>query len=321
MTTIRTLKPGEKITENGFYNIPLSQHHNQPCDGVSVTSGVLRQMELATPADVWAFHVLNPDRWERKETAALRLGVAMALFVEGGSDRVLEGFKIHPEDKPRRPTTAQIKAAAEGRATDTALASIEYWSAVDAEPNDYLTTDEFDLICVMGAVLAKDPAAQAVMGGVAEVTMAVRDEMTGLWLLSRPDTVSFDGSVSDYKKISSQGRPFSYLIVDQRITDHGYDLQLAFAAECFQALTTEWPHIAGIVAQSDAAPHHVVLREIAEEDLRIGQFRNRRAIVRFAECLKSNDWPGPGADVGAYQRPEWQREMLLKQMNLEGTAP
>ena len=321
MTTIRTLAPGQKISEPGFYNIPLSVHHGQPCDGVSVTSGILRTMELQTPADVWAFHQLNPNRWERPQTDALRLGVAMALYVEGGKYRVLEGFRLHPDDKPRRPTPSQIAAYDKGLPTDGGKVSVEYWRAVDAEPQDYLTFAELDLICTMGKVLAADPAAAAVMGGIPEVTMAWQDERTGLWLLSRPDTVNFDGSVTDYKKMAPGGRPFSYRMVDQRITDFAMDMQIAFAAEVFEALTGTWPGVAGIVAQSDTAPHHVILREISEEDLRFGQFRNRRAIDRFAECLASGDWPGPGADVGAYQRPDWQRTMLLEQMQISGVAP
>ena len=321
MTEIRTLGPADKINAPGFYSIPLSVHHGQPCDGISVTSGVLRQMELATPADVWAFHAMNPDRWERKETDALRMGVAMALYVEGGVERVLQGFRIHPEDKPRKPTKTQIAAYEAGKGTEAGTASVEYWRAVDAEPDDWLTEAEFETICTMGRVLASDPAAAAVMGGIPEVTMAVQDERTGLWLLARPDTVSFDGAVTDYKRMNTQGKPFNYRVVDQRITQYGYDMQIGFAAWVFEALTGTWPGVAGIVAQSDAAPHHVILREISEEDLRIGNFRNRRAIDRFAECLASNHWPGPGEDVGAYQRPEWQRLMLLEQMNTAGVAP
>lgn len=321
MMEVRILGPDQIITEPGFYNLPLSRHHNQPCDGPSVTSGVLRQMELGTPSDVWAFSRLNPDRWERPETAALRMGVAMALFVEGGPERVLEGFSVHPEDKPRKPTAAQTDAYDKGKATDAGKASVEYWRAVDGEPGGFLTSTEFDLILTMGRVLAADPAATAVMGGLPEVTMAWQDDETGLWLLSRPDTVSFDGAVTDYKKMNTQGEPFSHRIVDQRITKHGYDMQIAFAAEGFQYLTNEWPGVAGIVAQSDAAPHHVILREIGMDDLLLAKWRNRRSIRLIQECLASGHWPGPGDDVGAYQRPEWQRLMLLEQMQIAGVSP
>ena len=49
---IRTLAPGEKITEPGFYRIDLDVHHSQCCDGFSVTSGVLRNIHLKTPGEV-----------------------------------------------------------------------------------------------------------------------------------------------------------------------------------------------------------------------------------------------------------------------------
>lgn len=321
MTQIHTLADDELIQKDGFYAISLDRHHAQPCIGPSVTSGILRKMEMATPADVWAFSLLNPERWTREQTTALRLGRAMAAYVEGGMAAVGESFAVLPADKPRKPTVQQIAAYDEGRATDAAKLSVEFWRAVETDSRDPLTEAEQKMIEDMGKVLALDPAACAVMGGIPEVTMAVFDEQSGLWLLSRPDTVSFDGMMSDYKKMNTQGRPFSHRIVDSRITDHGYDMQMSFAAECFERLTGEWPTSVGIVAQWDQPPHHVILREIAEEDLRLAQWRNRRAIRRFSECLASGDWPGPGADVAAYQRPEWQRDMLLQQMNTEGVAP
>ena len=320
MTDIRTLGPDETITEPGFYQMPLSRHHNQPCDGVSVTSGILRTMELSTPADVWAFHALNPRRFEKKETEALRLGVAMALFVEGGAKRLLEGFKVHPEDKPRRPTAGQIEAYDAGNPSEAGAKSVEYWRAVDAEPFDFLTVDELASIIEAGTVLAADPGAQAALGGIPEVTMAWQDELTGLWVLSRPDTVNFDGTVMDYKRISPGGKVFSHRLVDQRIVEHGYDMQLALAVESFERLTGERPGIAGIVAQMASAPYHVILRDILPEDIEIAAFRNRRALSRFAECLASGRWPGPGDDVAAFQRPDWQRDMLLQQINMETAA-
>lgn len=321
MIEIRTLAEGEKITQPGFYSIPLDVHHGQPCDGPSVTSGILRRMELATPADVWAFSPLNPDRFEKKNTDALRLGRAMAAYVEGGMEAVSQHFVVLPKDKPNKPTPQQLTAYDEGRATEAGKKSVEFWRAIEKDPRDPLTDAEQEMIENMGKALAKDPAACAVMGGIPEVTMAWQDEITGLWLLSRPDTVSFDGSMSDYKKINTQGRPFSYRVVDSRITEHGYDMQMAFAAEVFERLTRQWPTSVGIVAQWDQPPYHVILREISEEDLRIGQFRNRRAINRFHECLTSGHWPGPGDDVGAYQRPDWQHKMLLEEMQTQGVAP
>lgn len=376
---IRTLKDDELITEPGFYAISMDRHHNQPCDGPSVTSGVLRKMELASPADVWAFSKLNPDRWEQEDTTALRLGRAMAAYVEGGEDEVrnhfmvlgedtprrptalqlknyvdggwnnLHGFKVIPEGAPRKPTQKQYEAMTSGKASNAAMASIEFWEAfladgkrpvsardfegikatvkqiefwqkIEADHRDLVTDAEWKMISDMGRVLASDAGACAVMGGVPELTMAWQDERTGLWFLARPDNITMDGVVSDYKKINTQGRPFNTSVIDNRITQHGYDMQMAFAAEVFENLTGEWPD-AAIVGQWDKPPHHVIVREIEDEDLRFGQFRNRRAARLFSECLASGNWPGPGEHVGAYRRPDWLRERLIEEMAVEGTSP
>lgn len=318
---IRTLLPEEQITEPGFYRIPLSRHHNQPCDGVSVTSGILREMETKTPADVWAFHALNPDRYAKKETEALRLGVAMALFVEGGPHRVLEGFSIHEEDKPRRPTEAQKKSYEAGTASDAAIRSVEYWQAVEAEPSSWLTQEEFAEICAAGAVLQADAAASAVLAGMPEVTMAWKDEETGLWVLSRPDTISLDGVVTDYKRMAPAGRPFGPWMVDRRIEESAIDMQLALGAEGMQRLMGDWPTAVGIIAQSADKPYHVIPRSFDDEWLQIARWRNRRSLRRFAECLASGHWPGPGEHIGTYQPRDNLRERLLAEMNTENTAP
>lgn len=318
---IRTLGPDEKITDPGFYQISLDRHHTQPCDGPSVTSGVLRKMELATPADVWAFSLLNPNRWVQEDKTALRLGRAMAAYVEGGMEEVAKHFLVLPEDKPRRPTAAQIASFDAGKPTDAAKISVPYWRGVDADPRDPITDAEQKMIEDMGNVLAADPGAAAVMGGMPEITMAWFCEESGLWVLSRPDTVNFDGSMSDYKKLSTQGKPMTHWLLDRRIEQHGYHQQMALAVEAFYNLTEQEATSVGLVFQSDAAPHHVVLREIDSEAISIGHFQNRRARMRFRECMDSNFWPGPGNDVGAFQMSDGFRKRILEEMQMAGVAP
>jgi len=311
------LEPTQKVIAPGFYRMPLSQHHSQPCDGPSVTSSTLRKMELHTPADVWAFHQLNPDRWEEDDRPALRLGRAMAAYVEGGPEEVERHFYVLPKDKPNRPTPQQLKAYEENRATEKGAQSVEFWAKVEKDPRDILTEPEWEMICNMGKVLAADPAASAALGGEPEITMAWYDEESKLWCLARPDNLSFDGLLSDYKKVNTMGRPFSARLVDHRITDHGYHMQMAFAAEGFKALTGEDPSAIGLVFQHDAAPHHVILRGIEEEAIGYGKAQNRRARLRFRECLDSGYWPGPGEHVGSYLLPDWLRERLDKELPME----
>lgn len=317
----RALGPDEKITEPGLYAISLERHHSQPCTSFSVTSGGLRTVELGTPADFWAFHKLNPNRFDGEETDALRLGAAMAYMVEAGPNRVLEHFNLHAEDKPRKPTKPQIAAYNEGRGSDAAIASVEYWAKVDADPTGYLTKEEFEEICTMGAVLERDANAMAVMRGLPEVTMAWQDEITGIWVLSRPDVISMAPTVIDFKKCAVRGGYFSGGFVDRRIEDGGWRQQIALGCEGVEKLFGEWPAAAGIVAQLGSPPYHVITRAMEEEDLRIAQFQNRRALNRIHECLTSGHWPGPGDVVGTHHMRKDVRERLLAEMNTEGLAP
>ncbi|TNE57819.1 MAG: hypothetical protein EP341_03775 [Sphingomonadales bacterium] len=318
---IHTLADDELITETGLYRMSLDRHHGQPCDGVSITSGVLRRIEKYSPADAWAFHQLNPDRWEDEDKTALRQGRAMAAYVEGGEEEVLKHFLVLPDDRPRRPTRDQLNAIKEGRASQTAKRSVAFWREIDTDPRDTITEREWSLIKDMGRVLAADPGAQAALSGLPEITMAWKDERTGIWCLARPDTINFDGTVTDYKKISSQGRPFSDQLLNDRIIAGGYDMQLGFGAEGMEQVGIGWPSMAAIVAQWDQRPHHVRLHEIQEEDLRIGQFLNHEALYRFAECLQSGHWPAPGESVGVFRRTDAQREALIERMQIAGKAP
>jgi len=318
---IRTLTDGDKITEPGFYNISMERHHGQPCDGPSVTSGVLRRMHFHGPSKVWAHHQLNPNAYPDEDSLALRLGRAMAALVEGGTDELDKHFKILPENRPNRPTKAQLRALKEGRETSTARRSIAFWGDMDRDPRDELTESQYDLICRMGLALANDPAASAALSGLPEITMAHYDESTRLWCLSRPDNVSFDSTMSDYKKVNTQGRPFSSWLVDQRIEDHGYDMQMAFAAEAFEALTGQTPSSVGLVFQEDAPPFDVIPRGLEEEDLSIGRFHNRMALTRFRECLDADHWPGPGEHVGNFHRNDERRARIIEEMQIAGTAP
>tara|TARA_R110000868_G_scaffold237132_9_gene491644 strand:+ start:44049 stop:45017 length:969 start_codon:yes stop_codon:yes gene_type:complete len=317
----RTLADDEMITEPGFYRISLDRHHNQPCDGPSVTSGVLRRMDKYPPSKTWATHALNADRKPDKDSSALRLGRAMAALVEGGADELMKCFQILPDDKPNRPTRAQFRALAEGRETSAAKRSIAFWSSVDRDGRDVLSETEFELLVNMGGALAQDPAAAYALGGEPEITMAWRDERTGLWCLSRPDNLRADGLLSDFKKVNTQGRPFTGALVDDLIEKHGYFMQMGFAAEGWKVLTGHAPNQVGLVFQEDEPAYDVILREVEEEPLAMGQFLNHRSLLRFSECLDAGRWPGAGEHVGAYQMSEGLRTRILEEMQTAGVAP
>jgi hypothetical protein len=318
---IRTLADGELITEPGFYNISLDRHHSQCCDGPSVTSGVLRRMHLESPGDVWSFHPLNPDRCESEDSEALRMGRAMAAYIEGGADEVEKHFYVLPDNKPNRPTRQQLQSIKEGRASSKANQSVAFWREVDKDPRDKISESHWQLIQDMGHGLKADPAATALLGGIPEVTMAWKDPLTDIWCLSRPDQVAFDGFVGDYKKISPQGGAFNKELCYRAIRKHRYDMQMGFAHEAFEVLTGHQPAAVGLVFQCDRPPHFCIPVEIPEEEIAIGRFHNRQSLTRFRECLDSGYWPQPGDTPAYFRWSDDERNRFLDDMNTAGTAP
>lgn len=318
---IHTLADDEVITKPGFYQMSLERHHNQPCDGVSVTSGVLRRMHKHGPSKVWATHELNPNRYQPKRSDALRTGAIMAAFVEGGLAEVNKSFQTVPEDAPFRPTKQQLRALKEGRESKSARTSIAFWSEIDRDGREIVKEAELELMAQMALVLSADPASSAALGGLPEITMAAFDEQTQLWFLSRPDNMKFDGTMTDYKKVNTSGRAFDQHFCDSRVNEHGYDSQMGFAVDVFHRITDVWSPQAGLIFQEDEPPHDVIPMPIEEEDLKMGIFHNKQAAIRFRECFDANHWPGPGVVMRPYRRSDAARERILEEMKMAGEAP
>lgn len=318
MSLIRELQVGEKIKEPGFYNIPLHQHHNQPCDGISVTSGVLRTMETAGPAQVWAHSKLNPNSRPVEATKAMTIGAAMAALIAGGVRELQSQFRVLNDNVPRYPDKNMWAAFNEGRASQAAtLKACRAWREIDADPRPNLFMRDVDLLRSMAKELVKDPAATEVMTGYPECTMAAWDEKNQLWLLARPDTINPEQRrSSDYKKIATKGDPFTNDLVDRRVDSGEWGMQLAFASDVFRMITGSYLIENVIVAQWESWPHHVIPRPIPQSSIEEDIFRNRRAATRIRECLDANDWPV--SELGPYKRSKYKSDHIRWQMQNEG---
>lgn len=306
---IRTLLPDEKITEEGLYRMPLARHHAQPCEGISVTSSVLRTIELGSPAAAWDFHMLNPDAYERPERDALKLGTAMHSWVEGGEEAVKRDFIILAPGTPKKPSDRQLNAAAPSKETVEAIRVWQQiWKRQALRGCPIITQAEFDQIKIMGKALEHDPTALAVLGGEPEITIATFDDETQLWMLSRLDNLTFDGLQSDFKRISTRGRFLTERVCKARIREHRYDMQMAFGAECFWRVTGQWPTDSAIVFQMDVPPFHSHTVAIGRDEIIAGVALNHRAMRIFRECYDSGNWPGPGAVISTFQYSTAERE-------------
>lgn len=304
---IRTIQDGEIITEPGAYRCSMKHYHSQCCTGPSISSSGLRKIWREGPWSFWSQSDLNPDRYPEKDPSdALILGRAAHSLILG--DEVFsEAFTYYPKGAPRRPTATQIAAYdRDGKWSDAARPGAEFWEKFDheAEGKTMLSEDQVEKILRMAENIQRNPLAMEMLtGGLTEISTVWCDEVTGIWVKSRPDVLPDNGAdAADLKTFSDRGSNLK-LAVQRAITDHGYNAQMALAQEGAERVFGISASEFVLVFVETTIPHQVIPVRLDEEALHIGRIQNRHALDNFARCMESGDWPGLIDGVLDYTTP------------------
>jgi hypothetical protein len=247
-----------------------------PVAGGSLSSHGARKL-LEAPAK-FRYEVDHPE--VRKTKREFDLGHAAHKVVLGaGPDLVLV-------DRDRWDTK-EVKAN---------LAEIR---SVGAVP---LKRPDFEMVKAMAAALREHKLAGVLLdpgAGMAEQTLAWRDEETGVWRRAMPDWLWHGGRVIvDYKTADSASRA-AFI---KAVARYGYHQQDAWYRDGVAAL--EDPAFLFVV-QEVAPPYLVAVYDLDDEALRIGRERNRRALERYRDCTESGLWPGYSTDIETIALPRW----------------
>jgi len=278
---IETLPMGAKVTKPGLYRTPLSHYHTQLCPGPSISSSGLRDI-MKCPQYFWRYSDLNPDAYERTTTAAMTFGSAAHAVLLG--DEVFEDrFVISPFDSFR------TKESKEWRQT-----------MIDSG-KEILTEKDMVHIQEMAKNLKNEPIIHAgLLQGETEISMIWQDRETDVWLKARPDLLPSSGMLSDLKTTTkSEPKACFYKTRDMR-----YDMQMALAAMGLRELLELETTDCALLYVENKEPYMTFVQEIGESDMAEAEIDVRGAINTFAECLKSNEWPGYGE--GSYKHPNNQ---------------
>lgn len=320
---IKTIPDGQLITEPGAYRLSMSWYHSQCCDGPSISSSGLRTIVNESPWHFWCSSDLNPERLpETDDSAALILGKAAHAIVLG--DEVFDDHFIYePEDAPRKPTSQQLDAYDDGRATEVGKRSVEFWRAFDERASGrlLLTQTQVEHIAHMARNLKACPeAVEALTGQMTEVSMIWRDEATGVWIKSRPDVIPDNGAdFADLKTFAPRSKSIKRA-VQQAITDHAYHMQMALAVEgAERVFGNSAAECVLIMAQSNP-PYTVTPVRLDEDALYWGRVMNRHGIDTFARCLKEGRWPQPVEGIMDYTIPDSVMHRL-GDMQIRGELP
>lgn len=145
-------------------------------------------------------------------------------------------------------------------------------------------------------------------GGRGEVSAYWRDERTGVLCKCRPDWVM---PVGDKACVLFDAKTFATGGADEfarQAARMGYDFQAAFYTDGFMRATglnvLAFIHI--VIA--DEWPHPINLVQLGERSINTGRAKYRRALDTYAECVKTNNWPGYAPGIKLVEMPNYALE-------------
>jgi hypothetical protein len=140
--------------------------------------------------------------------------------------------------------------------------------------------------------------------GPVELSLVWEDELTGLRCKARIDKLCSEiGRMVDLK--STADLP----AFPKSIARYGYHRQAAHYQRGWKTLTGDtlepW-----LVAVESSEPHCVQAAPLAATAVMQGTMEVERLLVRLAECVETNNWPGPD-NPDEWELPEWAVESLV----------
>lgn len=291
---------GAKISEPGIYaGIPMDAYHGDLCVGPSISSTGLRKIDQESPAHFFDGAYLNPDREPEEERDHFTLGTAvhMLLMREEG---FAKKFIVRPE---------QFK--------DWRTKEAKGWRQAARDEGLYVllprptTTSSADIQTITGIArsCSTDPfIREGGFDGLAEHSIVWRDPETGVWMKSRPDVLNLGARViPDLKTIASADGQSCR----KAIGEHGYHVQMALACEGLEVLTGEkFDDGCVLVFAEKKRPYCINVKPIDAQAIYVGRQIIRRAVRKFAECLKRGEWPGYEDSGRVAHLPAWIEKRL-----------
>lgn len=309
---------GGRITKPGIYSgVPMHQtpespgYHGDICDGPSFSSTHLRKADKESMDEVWDIHPCNPDRAEPKDKDHFILGRAAHTLLLGEAG-FRETFAIRPETYPD-------DKGGEKPWNGNATWCKDWLKKAASEGMDVLTVAQLENIKGMARRMMGEPliATGGILNGLVEHSLFWKDAQTGIWLKARPDVIPTDSRlIVDLKTAHA----VDWESVERAIGENRYHMQAALIAEGLETLVGgEW-NDAVYPFVKVTRPWSINITPIDGESLTFGRMQNRRAINRIAECLRTNNWPGPSDSEVAKGLPPWMKKRLMKEAE-DGLLP
>lgn len=284
------------INHPGIYTLTADEYHADPCPEPSLSGSVAIPLVHRSPRHAWFAHPrLNPQP-AREESKRLDLGSAAHKMVLGaGADiEVIEADNY---------TT---KAARETRDMAREAGRIPLLIA------DYETTSAMAMVAQETLSAFWEPLSN----GKAEQAMIWREQ--GAWCRGMVDWLSDDLTlVLDYKTVGTSANPAD---VERHLYDQNYHFKTAFYERGLNVLDPNKENIGKrkffFLFQEIEMPYCCSILNISESGMTIGRKQTTFAIRQWADCMKSNTWPGYSLVPHVASVPTWiERKWLDRENN------
>jgi hypothetical protein len=287
------------ISEPGAYpDIQAEDYHDREiCDAPSISSSGLKLITAKSPRHYWAQSKMNPDRPARKVKPHFNVGHALHDLVLL-NDRFKQHYHITPpgfNDSHTRKWEEEIEAR------DYAV----------RKGKQVITTGQFEMAHAMAESIAQDELAGALLtAGTPEMTLAAKDEETGVWIRARPDILPHTMEIIPDLKTAADA---SLDVYERAATRFGYFQSAAHYLDVIDALYGEAKRRFVLITVEKEYPYVVTIDHLDDVDIDFARLRNRHALNRFAECLKSGHWPAytsPERPIRPLQMANYERSLI-----------
>ena len=283
---------------NIIENLDIERYHAmQP-----ISKSQLDTLDLS-PAIFFARH-RDPNRPPAPQRAGqLEGNLAHCAVLE--PEEFEKRYAIVPEGAPRRPTEAQWNAK---KPSEDSIAAMAWWREFNEKTSGktIVTHDQYETAVRQAvSVRALPDIGEALANGKPEVSAFWTDEETGVECRCRPDFVN---SVRDNAVLLLDVKTFSSASPNEfrrQVARKRYDVQAAFYSDgyekasgmevlgfIFLAVETEYPFAANAFM-------------LDEESLDAGRTKYRKNLRTYAECMRTNTWPGYSTGIDIIRLPSW----------------
>jgi len=255
----------------GSARITNAHYHSDP----AVSASMLKVITTHGPRAYWN-SFLNPEKPERKESAAMFLGTLTHCAV------------LEPEELDKRFKVVSSRTTKKGKeeAAEAAKAGLIA-----------TTKSDMELALKMKDAVFKDKEAKSLLShGTAEKSFWRNDDSTGLVMKARSDWENVTTLV-DLKTSRSGANPIDFA---KTVTSFKYHLQAAHYLN-----VTGYDRFIFLVVQSEW-PFDIGIYELDDDAMQEGRRLCRKGLDKIAECELAGEWPG-WADRGVQKLslPRW----------------